>query len=175
MILGAARRKALQGHRCRSLARLQRSVELTHPVPLLGDHLGVKRPVGPVHQGSKGRIVPVDIQSVEALLLNASNAWAESLSQHCECSKVDLGVAVRVRVVLFEIQVAFVVKEPIEHEGGVEVGAFNRQVVERSIGVGDERVELKGEIAEAGTVRGPLRKRNITYDKPPAVVVKCLK
>ena len=65
-----------------------------------------------------------DIKPVEALLLDPSDAWTESFPQHCECGEVDLGVAMRVGVVFFQIQVAFVVQESIiEHEGCIAIRA----------------------------------------------------
>ena len=48
------------------------------------------------------------------------------------------------------------VEHAVEHEGCVAVGALDRTAVERGVVVGDEGVELKGEVVEAGAV-GPLQ------------------
>lgn len=58
----------------------------------------------------------------------------------------------RVGVMLLQVQVALVVQQPVECEGGVAVGAFDRRAVERRVVVGDEGVELQGEVAEPGAV-----------------------
>jgi hypothetical protein len=74
-------------------------------------------------------------------------------SEHGECGEVDLRVAVRVGVVLVELELALVVEQPIEHERRVAVGAFDRHAVEGRVVVGNEGVELKREVAEACAVR----------------------
>ena len=48
-------------------------------------------------------------------------------------SEVDLGVAVGVGVVLFEVEVALVVEDAVEHEGRVAVGALDRAAVASSV------------------------------------------
>ena len=48
------------------------------------------------------------------------------------------------------------VEHAVEHEGRVAVGALDRAAVERGVVVGDEGVELEGEVVEAGAV-GPLQ------------------
>ena len=65
-------------------------------------------------------------------------------ADHPEGREVDLGVAVGVGVVLFEIEVALVVEDAVEHEGRVAVGALDRAAVERGVVVCDEGVELEG-------------------------------
>jgi hypothetical protein len=86
------------------------------------------------------------------LLLEAADAGAESPPQHRERREVDLRVAVRVGVVLFQLQVALVVAEAVEHERRVAVGAFDGHAVERRVVVGDEGIELQREVAEPGAV-----------------------
>ena len=53
---------------------------------------------------------------------------------------------------LLQLQVALVVKEPIEHKRRFPVGAFDWRAVERRVVVGDEGIELQGEVAEPGAV-----------------------
>ena len=48
------------------------------------------------------------------------------MPDHAEGGEVDLGVAVGVGVVLFEVEVALVVEHAVEHEGRVAVGALAR-------------------------------------------------
>ena len=134
------------------MTALQRRIELPHPVPLLGDDLGVDRAVGPAHQAGQRPVVAPGVEAVEALLLEAADAGAEPPPQHRERGEVDLRVAVGVGVVLLQLQVALVVAEPVEHERRVPVGAFDRRAVERRVVVGDEGIELQGEVAEPGAV-----------------------
>ena len=86
------------------------------------------------------------------MLPEAADARAEPPPQHRERGEVDLRVAVGVGVVLLQLQVALVVEEPVEHERRVPVGAFDRHAVERRVVVGDEGIELQGEVAEPGAV-----------------------
>ncbi len=96
------------------------------------------------------------VGAVDPLAVQAANAGAEPHADHHEGGEVDLGVAVGVGVVLFEVEVALVVEHAVEHEGRVAVGALDRAAVERGVVVGDERVELEREVVEAGAV-GPLQ------------------
>ena len=85
------------------MACLERGVELTHAVPLLGDLLSVDGLVGAADQTCKRTIVAVRIDPVDALVLDSSNARTEAHAQHGEGGQVDLGIAVGVGVMLFEL------------------------------------------------------------------------
>ena len=101
-------------------------------------------------------MVACRVGAVDPLAVQAANAWAEAHADHHEGREVDLGVAVGVGVVLFEVEVALVVEHAVEHEGRVAVGALDRTAVERGVVVGDEGVELEREVVEACAV-GPLQ------------------
>ena len=92
------------------------------------------------------------VGAVDALAVQAADARAEAHADHHEGGEVDLGVAVGVGLVLFEVEVALVVEHAVEHEGRVAVGALDRSAVERGVVVGDEGVELEREIVEACAV-----------------------
>ena len=77
------------------------------------------------------------VGAVDALAVEAADSGAEPHADHPEGREVDLGVAVGVGVVLFEVEVALVVEHAVEHEGRVAVGALDRAAVERSVVVGD--------------------------------------
>ena len=57
--------------------------------------------------------------------------------------QIDFGVAVDVRVVLMEWQIALAVEQTVEYIRGVPVGTLSRQAVIRGVVVGDEAVELQ--------------------------------
>ena len=92
------------------------------------------------------------VGAVDALAVQVADARAEAHADHHEGGEVDLGVAVGVGVVLFEVEVALVVEHAVEHEGRVAVGALDRSAVERGVVVGDEGVELEREIVKACAV-----------------------
>ena len=96
------------------------------------------------------------VGAVDPLAVQAADARAEPHADHPEGGEVDLGVAVGVGVVLFEVEVALVVEHAVEHEGRVAVRALDRAAVERGVVVGDEGVELEREVVEARAV-GPLQ------------------
>jgi hypothetical protein len=96
------------------VARFERGVELTHAVPLLGDLLGVDRLVGATDQRCKRTVVAVGIDPIDALVLHLTDARAEAQAQHGEGGEVDLGIAVGVGVMLFDLELALVVKQTIE-------------------------------------------------------------
>ena len=105
------------------MATLQRRVELSHAVPLLGDRARVDGAVGSPYEAFERAVIATVIDTVDALVVRAPDAWAEPPTEHREGSEVDLCVAVAVGVVLVEFQVALVVQEPVENERGVAVGA----------------------------------------------------
>jgi len=70
---------------------LERGVELTHAVQLLGDLLSVDGLVGAADQRCKRTIVAVGIDPVDALVLDSADARAEAQAQHGEGGEVDLG------------------------------------------------------------------------------------
>jgi hypothetical protein len=103
---------------------------------------GSIRPVGPAHQPGQRPVISLGVEAVEALLHEAADARTEPSPQHRERGEVDLRVSVSVGVVLFQVQVAFVVQDPVEDEPRVPVGALDRRAIERRIVVGDEGIEL---------------------------------
>ena len=48
-----------------------------------------------------------------------------------KAAKFDLGIAVGVGVMPFDLELALVVKKATEYERSITIGALNRQVVER--------------------------------------------
>src|SRR5262249_16031762 len=86
----------------------------------------------------------------------------EAQAQHGEGGEVDLGIAVGVGVTLFDLQLAFVVKQTVQYEGSITFGTFNWQAVEGGVVIGHEGVKLQGEVAESGAVsllEDPARQR----------------
>ena len=57
--------------------------------------------------------------------MQVADARAKTHAEHGEGCEVDLGIAVCVGAVLFEVKIAFVVEDVIEDEGCVAVGAFD--------------------------------------------------
>ena len=70
------------------------------------------------------------------------DARAEAQAQHGEGGEVDLGIAVSIGVVLFDLELALVVKQTVQHKGGITIGALNRQAVEGRVVIGHECVKL---------------------------------
>jgi hypothetical protein len=66
----------------------QRRIELTHPVPLLGDDLRIDRAVGSTHQAGQRPVVPSSVEAVEALLVKATDAGAEPSSSMANAAKL---------------------------------------------------------------------------------------
>jgi hypothetical protein len=121
-VLGAEAYQPFQGHRGCDLACLERGVELTHAVPLLGNLHSVDGLVGAADQRYKRTVVAVGIDPVDALVLDSSDARAEAQAQHREGGEVDLGIAVGVGVMLFDLELALVVTQTVEYEGSITVG-----------------------------------------------------
>jgi len=95
-------------------------------------------------------------------VLDSSDARAEAQAQHGEGGEVDLGIAVGVGVMLFDLELALVVKQTVQFKGSITVGTFNRQAVEGGVIIGHEGVKLHGEVAESGAVgllEDPARQR----------------
>ena len=97
----------------------ERCVELAEVVPLLGDEAEVHRPPAVLEKRLKDAVVAGRVGAIDTLAVQAANAREEAHADHREGGEVDLGVAVGVRVVLFEVEVALVVEHTVEHEGRV--------------------------------------------------------
>ena len=138
------------------MPRGERGVERADAVPLLGDEAEVHRPPAALEDRLENAVVAARVGTVDPLAVQAADARAEPHADHPEGREVDLGVAVGVGVVLFEVEVALVVEHAVEHEGRVAVGALDRAAVERGVVIGDEGVELEREVVKAGAV-GPLQ------------------
>ena len=116
--------------RCRRSLTLERGVELTQAVPVLGDLLGVDGLVGAADQRCNRTVVAAGIDPVDALMLDSADARAKAQAQHGESGEVDLSIAMGVGVMLFDLELALVVKQTVQHKGGITVGTLNRDAVE---------------------------------------------
>ena len=58
---------------------------------------------------------------------------AEAQAQHGEDGEVDLGIAVGVGIMLFDLELALVVKQTVQYKGSNTVGALNWQAVEGGV------------------------------------------
>jgi len=85
--------------------------------------------VGAADQRCQRTVVAVGIDPVDALVLDSADARAEAQAQHGEGGEVDLGIAVGVGVMLFDLELALVVKQTVQYKGGITVGTLNRQAV----------------------------------------------
>ena len=81
----------------------ERRVELADAVPLLGDEAEVHRPPAALEDRLEDAVVAVSVGAVDPLAMQAADAGAEPHADHAEGGEVDLGVAVGVGVVLFEV------------------------------------------------------------------------
>ena len=129
-----------------------RRVELADAVPLLGDEADVHRPPAALQDRLEDAVVAGRVGAIDPLAVQAAHARAEAHADHRDGGDVDLGVAVGVGVVRFEVEVALVGEHAVEHDGRVAVGALDRAAVERGVVVvGDEGVALEREIV--GSIR----------------------
>jgi hypothetical protein len=92
--------------------------------------------IAAVDQRGQGAVVLCGVDTIDALLVQAADAWGEAASEHGKGGEVDLGVAVGVSVMLLQGQVALVVEQAIQDIGSIAVGAFDDSAVERGIVVG---------------------------------------
>ena len=84
----------------------ERRVELADAVPLLGDEAEVHRPTAALEDRLEDAVVAGRVGAVDSLAVQAADSGAEPHADHPEGGEVDLGVAVGVGVVLFEVEVA---------------------------------------------------------------------
>jgi hypothetical protein len=75
------------------------------------------------------------------------------LPQHGECGEVQFRVATSIRIMLLDLQIAFVVEKVVKHESRIAVGAFDGHAVEGSLIVREEGIEFESEVAEVCAVR----------------------
>lgn len=77
----------------------------------------------------------------QAAVGDVTNAWCEFETQQGPQREDMLGVAVRVGVMLLDVQVALVVQKPVEHEGRVAFVGTDDLRVKRCVLIADVRVE----------------------------------
>ena len=87
-------------------------------------------------------MVALPVGAVDTLAVHVADARTEAHADHGEGGEIDLGIAVGVGVVFFEVEIAFVVEDAVEDEGCVAVGAFDGSTVERRVVVGNEGPRL---------------------------------
>ena len=112
----------IDGHKVKAEIRPRkyRSLQFKYrATTVLGDLLGVDGLIGAPDQRCKRTVVAVGINPVDALVLDSSDARAEAQAQ--------LGIAVGIGVVFFDLELALVVKQTVQHKGGITIGALNRQ------------------------------------------------
>lgn len=68
---------------------------------------------------------------------------------------------------LFDLELALVVKQTVQYKRSITVGALNRQAVEGRVAIGHESVRFQGEVAESGAV-GLLE--NATRQREPLII-----
>jgi len=62
-------------------------------------------------------VVVVGIDSIDALVLDSADPRAEAQAQHGEGGEVDLGIAVGVGIMLFDLELALVAKQTVQYKG----------------------------------------------------------
>ncbi len=72
----------------------------------------------------------------------------KSFSEQSKSGKIDIGKTMGIRVVLFDLKIAFVVEQTIQNKRRVTVGTFVRQAKVRRKINGDEALELDGKVIE---------------------------
>ena len=126
-----------------------RRVELADAVPLLGDEADVHRPPAALQDRLEDAVVAGRVGARDPLAVQAAHARAEAQADQRDGGDVDLGVAVGVGVVRFEVEVALVGAHAVEHDGRVAGVALDRAAGERGVVVGDAGVALERDIVDA--------------------------
>src|SRR5690606_5644052 len=104
--------------------------------------------VAPLQENLQWTVISVEVDTIDSLFVQAANARCKTATEHGEGGEVNLGVAMRIRIVLLQSQVTLIVEQAVEDIGSIPVSAFDGRTVERSIVISDERVELQSVIAE---------------------------
>ena len=105
---------------------------------MVDNRLWIDSAVSPAHNVSKLPAIHCGVDAIDVLVLDALDAWTETPAQHGERGEVQLGVTVRVRIVFFDLQVAFVVEKAVKQESRIAVGAFDGHAVEGSVIIREE-------------------------------------
>src|SRR5918992_966133 len=90
-----------------------------------------------------------------------SDIFPGYLGSH-ESSEINLNIAVRIGVVLFEIQICLVIQQAVQNERGVAVCTLDRHGIVRRVVIGEEGVKLQREVPDPGAISAlqhPARQR----------------
>jgi hypothetical protein len=71
------------------------------------------------------------------------------LPSMANAAKFKFRVAMRIRIMFLDLQVAFVVEKAVKHESRIAVGAFDGHAVEGSVIVREEGIEFESKVAKA--------------------------
>ena len=83
---------------------------------MVDNRLWIDSAVSPAHNVSKLSVIHCGVDAIDVLVLYVLDAWAEPPAQHGECGEVQFRVAMRIRIMFLDLQVAFVVEKAVKHE-----------------------------------------------------------
>src|SRR5205814_544840 len=137
------------GHRRGRLARRKGGEELAHAVPVRGDPVEMQGALGLTDEGREWSIIPLEIDTVNPLAMQAPDTRAKALAKHGKGRKVQFDITMGIRIVFLRVEIGLMIEQAVQDIRGIPLRALNRHRVERRVVVSNERVELQGEIAHA--------------------------
>ncbi len=131
---------------------LQRCIEMPHAVPLISNPFRIQGTVFFLQDYGERAIIFLRVDTKNGMFVQSLDSWRKAFALHGEPGKIRVRKAMRVCVMLLDVQIAFIIKKTIEHKRCVPVSALMRQAEIRGIVICDKIVELQGEIIEGVAV-----------------------
>src|SRR5438105_1805262 len=143
-----------EGHGRSRLARREGGKELPHAVPVRGDPVEMHGALGLIDEGREWAVVPLGIDTINPLAMESPDTRAKALAKHGKGREVQFDIAMRIGIVFLRVKIGLMIEQAVQDIRSVTLRALNGHAIERRVVVGNERVELQGEIAHAVAV-GP--------------------
>src|SRR5215831_20112506 len=157
-----------EGHRRGRLPRRKGGEELAHAVPVGGDPVEMQGALGLTDERSEWSVIPPGIDTVEPLVMQASDTWAKALPKHRKGCKVQFDIAMGIGIVFLRVEIGLMIEQAIQDIRGIPFCALDRHGIERRVVVSNKRVELQDEITQAVAVGAPQDSRREEKELPIA-------
>src|SRR5919108_2575273 len=108
-----------ESHRRGRLACRKGGEELAHAVPVRGDPVEMQRALGLTDKGCKWSVIPLEINTVNPLVMQAPDARAKALAKHGKGRKVQFNRAVRIRIVFLRVEIGLMIEQTIQDIRGI--------------------------------------------------------
>src|SRR5215468_4600436 len=102
-----------ESHRRGRLACRKGGEELAHAVPVRDDPVEMQRALGLTDKGCEWSVLPLEINPVNPLVMQAPDARTKALTKHGKGRKVQFDIAMGIRIVFLWVEIGLMIEQTI--------------------------------------------------------------